>query len=431
MVDIFSEFVHENISRIMNAAHPPHPLNNINIGKWVNRHEEVKIHNDSSITWRDVARIVSNLFKNVSWDEYCDLVNKIANELGMYTRTRERKRNLYLLIPNNMKKSNFFATVMFFHVFCHVQGHEFSGIVGYSLDLPNDSIIVIVDDASYSGTQMVGHINAMSVVNPKVVFYVAVPCISKIAKICIQKDNESRIIFPKSAIIFDNLETYIQPQHIQDDSLLEVCSSFKRQHFLYLDFKLPDNVSILDTILAYGYTLPRFVEARRILKVAYRTAIDNRRVPDVDRTYKYKKNETLCLIQGCGKWYRNNIQDVLNSNARLCPYPFYHRLKYTFRHVKIKNDDFFNVIGIQPIGKQLLKLLQDSNNLDKVLTVLHHHNSLIPETGKIYYRMAEILKTTDPERSKEYRIEAIDFDTYDILHTLPKINNRHAIHSRT
>lgn len=283
----FSAFVKENISKILDAPHPKYPLNRDNIREWINRHSDART--------RAIARAISNLFENISWEEFLKKMNNVANDLGLYT-------NLYLYLPakTDVGKSNYFTTILFFHIFCHEQEQSFKGMYHIGDIIPEDSIIVVADDASYSGAQMYDLIT--DIIDVRV--FLAVPYVSETARIMLSTLN---VIVPPSSETFHTLMTYLGDRTEQD--INEMCRYISGKHGLYFDFKLPDTVSVLTEILAYGFTLDQMLLSRKCGGIR-----------------KLQSDEkSLCLIEGCEAAY--NTYD----NLGLCPTPFYKSIKYVFK----------------------------------------------------------------------------------------------------
>lgn len=293
----FSEFVEENISKILDIPHPRYPLNRDKVGEWIDRHSD---------DWKDRARLVSNLFQNVSWDEFLDGMNKVANELGMY------REALYLHVPfKNRAKSNFFATVLFFYIFCHKQGHSFRGIYQFGMDIPENSIVVIVDDASYSGVQIYNTAIDVGIYNKKKVF-LAIPYISEKARRRLKHDN---VVIPTTSKTFHTLQTYLGDRA---EDVVRECTFIEDKHGLYFDFKLPDYVSIFTATLSYGFTLDQISKTE-----------------DCGGNNLWKTNNNLCLIDGCEAVYSLRFPTTdrlyLSDYVYTCPNSFYKEIMWTFR----------------------------------------------------------------------------------------------------
>lgn len=302
-VEQFSEFVSANISKILDIPHPRYPLNRDKVGDWINKHPD---------NWKDLARLVSNLFQNVSWDEFLDRMNKVANELGAYSN-----RDLYLFIPfKDEEKSNFFATVLFFYIFCHVQGHSFKGLCTFEQQQPPPgSLIVIVDDASYSGTQLYEFMRYTR--RPDVPIFFAVPYISVTARVLL-KSTYYDVIIPEISEPFHTLQTYLEDSKIDID-VTKMCKVIKNRHGLYFDFKLPDTLSDLSPILAYGFTIDQILDT----------------VECGGGNYWKTDDDNSCLIDGCEEDYKENwpgVQEVGDTDdIYTCPHSFYHDIQWTWK----------------------------------------------------------------------------------------------------
>ena len=329
----FDTFVKNNVGQLLTREVPTHPIDKDNVVKWVNKHSERTI---------GYARMVSNLFQNVSWREFLNGVQKVANELNIYS-----DKELYLMFPIDMhknfekkwtKKSNFMTTILLYHVLCHVQGIKFKDVIfgGEEQKFGADSMIVIADDCSYSGKQLdeiVENLNDVSI-------FLAVPYISQSARE--RLSERKNVIIPSSSATFYNVENIANTSNLtkrnQKRMIDFFCGKLKSLHGLYFDFKLADFISVFCTILAYGYTLDEIQH-------------DNCEVDfdDYDVEAKIDPARSLPLISNCPifkkKMEPTLIRDIGGElGKKMCPYPFYKYIKWNwegcsmFKRLLRKND---------------------------------------------------------------------------------------------
>jgi len=202
------------------------------------------------------------------------------------------------LIPNMIKKSNFWISLYMFHYLNDVITHVCYKIEGASI-LKEKTLIIIPDDCSYSGTQIISH---FSVKTPHHILF-AIPYISKEAKERIEREilQEEKILFCESTIEFKKWGD-LWP--------------------IYFDHKLADEISTYQ--LAYAIGKDIFYEDFKS-----------------DPGFKY---EPMSLIKGCNlpevllrdnkmniyEFYTDDILKVVGVDE-MCPPPFYKKIEYTFR----------------------------------------------------------------------------------------------------
>jgi hypothetical protein len=266
-----------------------HPPNYKNIQIWLKKHENTPE--------QSLSVILANNILNVSYDTMVKVFNNIVNEL--FVLQESSKKRLYIYVPNVVEKSNFFFTV-FFYWLCKLKNIEFIGVVEKYTDYA-DNIIVIVDDASYSGIQLSTHIEDLG--SNDADLFIAVPYISDNAKKLMIKTN-NRVIIPSSTTTFYSIRELIQ----QGVDKYIPTKGIGRDHLLYFDFKLPDYVSIPQTIFAYGYNIAEHF------------------------TFQYEDSkDVLPLISGCDEAYRKHIchkgvMDINDVVKPQCPNPFYKKI---------------------------------------------------------------------------------------------------------
>jgi hypothetical protein len=309
-LNTFDLFVEKHKDQFLEIKVPEHPLNIENVGKWIKKHTD-----PLDIT---IATIISTNITNVSYDNIVDKLNGVANELYILSKTNIP---LFLYIPTETRKSNFFFTVLFYWI-CKKKDIRFTDIVSNSnryfntTDDPN--IIVMVDDASYSGGQICDILSIQDIKYNHQIFF-AIPYISDTARLFIAKDIEpfTSVIFPSSIETFKNMTTIVKEY---DEELVDKIKIYDRyvqtlsdKHLLYIDFKLPDSISIPQTIFAFGY-----------------------RLSDPDNTSYKTEDEVLSFISGCEETYKRGLgkpKGVLDLNDEFlipCPNSFYKNIIWKF-----------------------------------------------------------------------------------------------------
>jgi hypothetical protein len=293
-IEKVDKFVENNEMLFVDMKIPEHPPNRENIQKWLDQHKDTIQY--------DMAKIFANNIFHVSFTQMVTVINHMVNEL--YELKELSNKDLYLYVPMHQDKSNFYFT-MFFYWLCKLKEIKFTGVLShfyknYDFDYV-DCLIIIVDDASYSGIQIVEHISNLS--SNRGELFLAIPYISETARARIHKTNDKAII-PSSSTIFYSVKQLL----VQHNLSVNIRKSVNRSHLLYFDFKLPDSVSIPQTIFVYGYRL-----------------FDKSDLVFTD------PNDVLPLINGCDETYRKTIvpkysMDVNDEFDIPCPNPFYKKL---------------------------------------------------------------------------------------------------------
>jgi hypothetical protein len=354
-----NSFVDRNINQLLEMKVEKYPINRENVRTWLQSQQVIVnplMNNDEEVQeLREyiIAKIVANNMLNVSYDDIMSRLNNIANELHIMYFAEGLNLSLYL--PDNIKKSNFFFTLVFYNM-CRMKGILFNGLENMYNKTMGKRTIVIVDDVSYSGSQICSHIDYIDDGKWSDHYFIAIPYVSINArrKIVGTRTN-TRFMFPSSATEFRSIKQYLtqedmitigmpEPDPNEDASIEEDYQlpidvlddeitkggitrfnnmiSLIYKHILYIDFKLPDTLSIPQTIFAYGY-----------------------KVSDpMDKTFSNSDN-VLSFITGCENIFKDNIQypkgefDLNNKhiNGGMCPQSFYKRINWN-----LEIDDTFD-----------------------------------------------------------------------------------------
>jgi hypothetical protein len=315
----WENFIRKNINDVIESKVPEHPPNRENLNKWIDKHRlgeyeyDEKDNNDV-----ELSSIIANSITYVSFTDMLTRLNQMVNEL--FTIQEFHRYNLYLFIPPKVKKSNFMFTVIFYF-FCMLKQIRFNGVVSerHKKVSKSRNMFVIVDDATYSGQQICTIIPYL-MQNVKADLFVAIPFISNTAyhKICEHIDDNNFVLFPKTCYIFRSVReivnSYISGNLISKFVNPEMYNDILDLHLLYFDFKLPDSVSIPQTIFAYGYKLRD------------------------DRNFLYlNSNDVLPFLINCENSYKQYYRRVLKNTSDVndivipnCPFPFYKNIQWAF-----------------------------------------------------------------------------------------------------
>jgi hypothetical protein len=304
----FDDFVHRNIKMLLNVSVDKHPVNQKNIRKWIDKH-------DDEID-KSVALIISNNITNVSYEDFIDKLNDIVNDL--YHLYENKRCPLLLYVQTDKKKSNFFMGVILYWL-CKKKGIIFDDILDLDMECPEidgEVILVIPDDASYSGHHIYSEIE-MSRICSDITFtyFIACPYISKQSKKYISDginehmSDDIKIIYTPSSSVFFSIGELVKNQ-LNIDITERYDDYLSTKHLLYFDFKIANNFSIIQSILVFGYTI-----------------LNN----DIDHVSDEMEDGILPLISGCDTQYMklnpDRYRDDLNdSMIPTCPYSFYKHL---------------------------------------------------------------------------------------------------------
>jgi Leucine-rich repeat (LRR) protein len=425
---------------------PRHPINRENVNKWL------ESHNRTDTIDYMIAKTIANNIMNISYADIKNRFNHLVNELNIIYLNSNTA--LYLYIPTDISKSNFIFT-MFFYNLCLDKEIVFNGVTDNYMSLTQgiNNIIVLVDDVSYSGSQISNHIGELSNICEGFTFFLAIPYISMNAKKLI-KDRlklDDEVIFPSTSIEFKSIKQYMSDtekldiknyKRVWDNSIVlkpreeviddeddedddeddeddidfndpnlvipeslelnaieigpvtgelkfdtsppppppqsrdsdeEYCSKQREfelfhteedinirlqiverlemiaKHIVYIDFKLPDSISIPQTTFAYGY-----------------------KVGDSMLKQYSDPSEVLCFIGGCEETFRNNPfypkktfdLNKIEIYGGVCPQSFYKKLKWD-----LDDDDTFD-----PITRDRfidgIRMQNKSQNIDTIQSVI-------------------------------------------------------------
>lgn len=320
LLQLLEKFYSDNKSLIYSTPQS-YPVDEANFTKWIEYYQT------------DEAKHIASLFRkytrHIGYNEFLQKIKSIASRIRLLSKDYQRT---ILMIPNrnNIWKSNFLVTLIFYGLLRDVITDV--GITHKDIQhLPIEkSLIIFCDDASYSGKQLSGYISSFNrhIKGPKNIL-LAVPYISNIANKLITftlQNNTSNIIIPPETEIFYDFMSNLSHEYYN----LERCDKIADKlgivrnynfddeivdlHTLYFDHKLPDTVSIYQTVYAIGCNL-----------------FDNRDIFHPEESLSLIKNCNLSSILNNSMEYCGveDIQDIVSVN-KMCPSPFYKFIDWKF-----------------------------------------------------------------------------------------------------
>ena len=315
--DLFRKLCIEN-QESLTSGMKTYPIDYENFEIWVNKHPEG--------TPRNVAERFRAASRHVSFGEFFRKYDAICAEINEYLSENEYEQIFfYVNTDSSLKKSNFWLAL---YMFPRLELPVDKLFIGTNIDLLKDlskskkTIIIVPDDASYSGLQMRTNLSQIS----KFTFthmdiMLAVGYMSREARRLI-KD-----LFPNSNILTCSATEYFPVFEIKPDERKEL-GEYTELYTIYFDHKLPDSVSIYQ--LQYGIGL------------GFGQEFNSKYVP-------------MSLIKGC-KNYEGVTRDKLEQMStnryerpldlqtitpNMCPYPPYKKIVYTFEGNVVKDIKMF------------------------------------------------------------------------------------------
>ena len=342
---LFREFCDENQSRLRDGM-KSYPLDYSNFEKWVNHHREGTIARNVAERFRAASRHVSHYEFFGKYDAICE---EIKGYLADPENPPYEQILFYVNTDDNLKKSNFWlALYMFPRIFPQLPppGTLFISThfeILAALTLNKKTLIIVPDDASYSGAQMVENLEKISNLNldfRHMDILIAVGYISNEAR------DRINLKFPNSNIIICDVVEYFHIFQIGRDEARELADD-SELYTLYFDHKLPDTISIYQLQYALG--------------IGFGTAKDFKYVP-------------MSLIDGCNNhkglslaekylfnFRRKTIMDLQSIIENMCPFPPYKKIAYTFKRKVVNNIQMLmrGVFNIDYIYKDKYNILVD------------------------------------------------------------------------
>ena len=281
----FDMFFNQN-KDLLNYPVKSYPINEENFARWIGNHSEP--YKEAALEFRLKTR-------HVSFSEFKQTIGNVCADIVKYT-SKFKPNKIILFVESNVRKSNFYVA---FYIYSLLRNYFddliiITDVKDFTIVEPND-LLIIPDDASYSGSQILSVLRRI----PRDIQgtgFIAIPYISKKAYNDITSTFSSRLF---NIIFSDKTETF---DRLHGDS---------GKHTIYFDHKLADIVSIYESVYAIGDD-------------SYK---GDREDVTGDPNFIYEK---MSLITGC------DVQptDYLNNNridpSKQCPPPFYKFLNYKF-----------------------------------------------------------------------------------------------------
>ena len=276
------DFVRQN-KDIIDQKVNTYPIDEENFVRWIKNH---------SPKYQEIASEFRSKTTHVSFDQFKQILGQICAEIRSY---KHNYQNIVLLLPELLKKSNFWVAIYMFHYLSDIITHVVPIINGASF-IEGKTLIIIPDDASYTGKQIIIYASTLT---PHDLLF-AIPYISTDAKKHIKRSlgGKDNILFCDSTVEFKKI---------------------KKRYAIYFDHKLADEISTYQLTYALG-----------------QDEVTN------DPEFIY---EPMSLIQGCELYKivdnpsKLKTDDILNvvGNDKMCPSPFYKNIQYMFRGQPIDN----------------------------------------------------------------------------------------------
>lgn len=286
------EFIEENKDDIIETKINTYPIDEIKFTEWINNH---------SLKYREEASKFRSKTIHISFDRFKEKLGQICGEIR---EIYSKYENIVLIIPNKMDKSNFWISCYIFYYLMDIVTHVVFNIQDFD-HIKEKSLIIIVDDASYSGKQ-ISLYSQGALKSPHHILF-AIPYMSNNALKKIKSEfvsNKLNILMCESTEIF-----YI------------FNGGQKKLYPIYFDHKLADMVST--------YQLTYSLGRDQVTK---------------DTEFKYIP---MSLIKGC-ELYKIvdpyiDTEDILYDVGKenMCPLPFYKNIKYLYKGKIIKDFSIF------------------------------------------------------------------------------------------
>ncbi len=181
------------------------------------------------------------------------LTEKLINLALEFLKNYRRK--YYYIVLNRWKTES--MVLMIIKVFNILNTPYFKGFITDETILPENSRVLIIDDASYSGNNLETYIDSISYINKTVNIHVLIPYISNFMFNVLPKTYSNVVKFFKSITVLKTINEIIKPENIKDylydrfeavDKLVD----FHEQLLLYFDHTVASKDSSFPTIYLRG-----------------------------------------------------------------------------------------------------------------------------------------------------------------------------------
>jgi hypothetical protein len=287
-----------------------HGLRHDRFQEWVQRHPSERL--------REYAQLIYDNSRYVSHSEFFSRYDLIADELLYIIDTHRRKGGkinvvLYLGMPQ-IKKSNFWILLYLLS--------RMSRVVDYIItpedakNLPPRTLLIIPDDAIYSGKQMYSQLDRLYRNTKDATVVIASAFISKMGRELLKPFG---VQFP---VYSDSFDVTVLPKDIYVYN-----QPATPLHTIYFDHKLADMVSIYQTIYALGVGLS---DEEDLFPYEPMSLIDNCDPPQLVYQYFLEIEPVDYGLQETVEYFLTEVLKVdINDYIEICPFSPYKKRVYT------------------------------------------------------------------------------------------------------
>lgn len=328
VIEKFELFSNENFNKCY--IKDTYPISQTKLNEWVNiMINQSEKYNKEYLKF--FALSFAKNFTHISFDTFYEQVRKmcfdIVIQVEMYKKI-DKNINIILVITGNLTKSNTWVSILGFKILKNIVTHIVSSSTEAQIIFESTNIRTIclhIDDASYSGEQIMRSVNYITTDSKKFIYYILCPYISTKAYNILTSNKRVKIL-DKSSNIFPVFRTNIENDckycliEMKKDKKFKNIFQYYDTHYtedlctIYFDHKIADGFSVFQKIYTFG------------------------------TTYESDKN-IFGLIHGCEKYYKNldltslnNIYDIQTVIKDVCPKAFYKNINYTYKNEEIPSD---------------------------------------------------------------------------------------------
>ena len=301
----FNKFYELNISKCF--FDPTYPINKINVDLWLE--ELKKYENNDLLNW---GYSISRTLRHVSFKEFYDSVCRLGYKLDEFIYLNLLENNnliFYFYIPQIYKSNLWVLLLIWKFINVDVDVNVNIKIISdlHLISKLTDCKIIYIDDCSYTGNQIVENINVSTTEKVNIFIpYISKPALQKFQGYGFNIyyidliSNFTKMISRNEIRSYNNvLDTYPEYENNEEISNSNICN-------IYFDHKLPDFISVFQTLYAYG------------------------QLPKTNNSYT---NGVGSFISGCEEFYKNyvidqKVIDLQDSFNIICPIAFYKTIQY-------------------------------------------------------------------------------------------------------
>jgi hypothetical protein len=373
-VENFNEFYIENKDLLSSVKVANLSIDDNAFQKWVNNHPKGDL--------RKVAQILKDNTRYVSYSEYLNKLRSICEDLAKFLKDK-KYTDVVFIISDRIDKSNFWTGLLVYgflkenQIDVNYVDINFTDKELYSCNFyknlkhrnPNTKIAyVFADDASYSGLQFSFNIDTLPCYGS---FFFVLPYYSNTAKKVIEmtvnnfieeKENNKEeyggvdFFLPRNSVNFKTLKEVVE--ELKKPSLLTSLKSKVNfnKFMIFFNHKLPDMVSIYQTIYALGCNLQNKLPSNR-----FESLIKGCDYNNAELLLNFSKEDNnICLV--------NDLHSIFKP---MCPEPFYKTIQYKYNQNIITNASQF-MKAMRNKSKKYWKQY-DLNRLSDDLTFLENN----------------------------------------------------------